>query len=151
MQKRLMTFLVLLAAVAALMPFVCAAQTSAPAGGPPELAPFLGLWSGQYQECEANACDSRSVKVSFSMENGQPTVEISFGPGRGGSMKYGKSSGPVVRKFPAVVEKQNEASVISYTTKTGTKVVFKLQGNKLTGAGSGGRFTVSYQLEKAGN
>lgn len=142
-----LSFWMILAVV--LVSSVGQAQTNTRGTGASELSPFLGRWVGQFEECKASDCESRTVKVTIALEKDQPIITVTFGPADAGINRYSKGTkGPITTRYSGQVEKQTEGTTLSYTAKSGTKVVFQLQGNKLIGRGTGGRFAVNYRLQK---
>lgn len=79
-------------------------------------------------------------------------VEYTLGPSSGAMGRHSKSgSAPRSFTYPIKAEKVQGSPGFSFTTKSGTKVVFSMSGGKLVGQGSGGRFNVRYSLTKGGN
>lgn len=134
-------------------PSLCAAQAPPSGqGGPADLAPFLGRWTGQHEECTSGgSCESRSVEMVISHQEGRISVVAMLGPGSAGFQKYSKTTkGTVNKTYTGVIEKGDGVPCLSFTTPSGTKVVLRSQGGKLIGKGTGGRFTVNYRMQKAG-
>jgi hypothetical protein len=135
------------------MPSLCAAQ--APLTDQEistDLAPFIGRWSGQHEECASgSSCESRSVEMIISVQEGRISVVANLGPASAGMQRYSKGSkGPITRTYTGVLEEKNGVHTLSFTTPSGAKVVLKRRDGTLFGQGSGGRFQVSYSLRKAG-
>ncbi len=137
-----------LAAALFLIPCVCVAQTQSESVTAADIQPFVGTWSGTYEECKgATECEGRIVTMTITND----TITYSLGAGTGGFAKHSKAgSVPTSNNYPAKYEKVKGVTTMSFTTSSGTLVRFTLGGGKLKGQGSGGRFNVRYTLSKAG-
>ncbi|HOI95294.1 MAG TPA: hypothetical protein PK250_11375 [Syntrophobacter fumaroxidans] len=137
-----------LMAAVLLIPCICQAQTQSGAVTQGDIAPFLGQWTGQHDECRSAAnCESRSVHMTIT----EDTVTYTLSAADGGFARHTKStSGPSSKSYPAKFEKAGGVTTMSFTTQSGNKIKFSLSGGRLTGKGTGGRFIVKYNLTKAG-
>jgi len=81
----------------------------------------------------------------------EDTVTYTLSVADGGFARHTRSSsGPSSRSYPAKFEKADGVTTMSFTTKSGNRIKFSLEGGRLTGKGTGGRFIVKYSLTKAG-
>ena len=137
-----------LAAALLLIPCVCFAQTQSETVTAADIEPFVGNWSGNYEECRtATECEGRIVKMTITKD----TVKYSLGAGAGGFARHSRAgSVPTSSTYPAIYQKVKGVTTMSFTTSSGTVVRFTLGGGKLRGQGSGGRFNVKYTLSKVG-
>ncbi len=142
----------LLAAALFLVPFTAIAQ--APVADS-SIQPFLGKWVGQEDECKSAAdCQSSNIQVNITNNNGQAAVEFTISPATEGKGRHSSSftsQGSNTRTFPAKFETRSGGTILSYLTKSGTRVELMLQGGKLVGHNTSGRFNLRYSLTKAGS
>lgn len=137
-----------LAMAVLLIPCVCLAQTQSAEVTAGDVEPFLGSWSGQYEECRTSTdCEGRGVTMTITSD----MVNYTLGAGTGGFAKHSKAgSAPSSKSYPAKYQKVNGVTTMSFTTSSGTVVRFTRQGGRLAGQGSAGRFNVKYTLTKGG-
>jgi hypothetical protein len=150
MRKQLIHFLV---AAVLLVPFGYAAQASSAQVTEADMAPFLGKWTGQHEEgTSGGSSESRPVELTISNSGGRPMVAYKLGPSGAGFGKHSaSSSGSRTSNYPGMFKKRDGVTTFSFTTSSGTKIVFTLENGKLIGNGTGGRFTIRYFLSKAGS
>lgn len=144
MRAKMVCFLAV--AVLFIIPCVCVAQTQSATVSAADIEPFLGNWTGQYQECVGGSdCGSRKLDMIITATN----VSYTFGPGDGGFGRHTKSSsGPVSKSYPAKYERLNDVTTLSFTQSSGMIIRFTRMGDKLMGQGTSARFDTTYTLTK---
>jgi hypothetical protein len=137
-----------LAVVVLLIPCMCLAQAQSTAVTAADIAPFIGKWTGQHEECRSAAdCEARSVEMTISSD----MVMYTLSAGSAGFARHSKGgSASSSKSYPAKYQKVNGVTTMSFTTSSGNVIKFTHSGGKLTGQGTSGRFNVRYSLTKAG-
>lgn len=130
-----------------LLSCICLARAQSAAPGPADIAPFLGSWKGQYEECRSRAaCQGRGVDMTVTAER----ISFTLGPGEGGFSRHSKgSSGPKSKSYPVRFENVRGVTTMSFSTGSGLVMSFTLVGDRLEGQGTSGRFSESFTLKKA--
>ena len=137
-----------LAAAVLFIPCACVAQTRSAEVSAADIEPFLGSWTGQYEECTGGSnCEGRRIDMTITTD----TVSYTLGPGKGGFDRHTKSSsGPNSKTYAARYEKVKGVITLSFTQSSGMIISFTRMGDKLQGEGNSSRFDETYTLTKTG-